>query len=123
MEVLTSERTSPVFGACVCAEELKLMIRTSLLASAAVFLRRGSRSLVKRACPMWFVPNCISYPSSVVSAGVAIIPALFMRMSSRVEDASTSTAALLMDAKEARSNLRKTMEAFGTTCLISRIAS
>jgi hypothetical protein len=32
---------------------------------------------VSKKWPMWLVPNCISKPSSVFNAGVAITPALF----------------------------------------------
>jgi hypothetical protein len=78
---------------------------------------------VRRAGPTWFVPNCSSYPSCVKEGGIAIIPALFMRISSRVFSERNFSAAFLTEEREERSISRKSMLAFGTLVLISAIAA
>src|SRR6266511_1777911 len=42
----------------------------------------GSSPVVKAKCPRWLVPNCDSKPSSVRLSGVAMIPALLIKMCS-----------------------------------------
>ena len=43
----------------------------------------GTNRLVKRKCPTWLVPNCISKPSTVRSSGVYITPALLISRCNR----------------------------------------
>ena len=42
---------------------------------AADFINKGVTSSVNRKCPKWFVPSCISKPSSVFHSGHIIMPA------------------------------------------------
>src|SRR5881409_3479699 len=64
---------------------------------------RGSSRLVSAKCPRWLVPICNSKPSFVRVSGVAMTPALLIRMSRSPcqESASSRT-----DARSARSRRR-----------------
>ncbi len=42
--------------------------------------RVGLRSWKRRKCARWLVPNCVSKSSAVLPSGVAMTPALLMRM-------------------------------------------
>lgn len=99
----------------------------------ADFFRRSSRQCVKRKCPKWFTPNCISKPSSVFHFGQLMtpkseannllktshlqvyctsgaqvtfihLPALFMSISSLSSLAKTSFASCRTDCRDAKSN-------------------
>ena len=63
------------------------------------------RRLVKRKCPKWLVPICISNPSSVLKWGQVITPALFRRTSIRSSLALISYAHFLTEARLDRSHL------------------
>lgn len=52
---------------------------------------------MRRAWPRWFVAKCVSYPSTDVAAGRAMIPALSMRMSSLSDAALNVLAASCVD--------------------------
>jgi hypothetical protein len=72
---------------------------------------------------MWFVPNCISYPSFVRLYGVAITPALLIKMSKRVSRLLKMSTAALMLVKEVRSSGRWMIsQALGIEDLMSRMA-
>ena len=47
----------------------------------ALFFRMGKSSRVRSAVPRWFVPNCISKPSTVQRCGIAMTPALLISRS------------------------------------------
>lgn len=53
---------------------------TKTILAGALFFNLGKSSSVRRACPKWLVPICISKPSSVRPSGQHITPALFTRM-------------------------------------------
>lgn len=105
-------------GTHKCAMELSVMMRTSEFGSSAVDNSLGSSNLVRRAWPIWFVPNWISKPSLVVPAGVIMMPALFISMSRRLTEELTTFAASMIESNEARSNCKKVILALGTTSLI-----
>ena len=62
--------------------------------------RSGSRRLVKRKGPTWFVPNCSSMPSSVRERWLILMPTLLNRTSiprpSLLSKSLISSAAFLM---------------------------
>src|SRR6476646_7230213 len=62
----------------MCPPELRLTTRDGGSARSI-----GTNRLVRRKCPMWLVPNCISKPSTVRSGGVYITPALLISRCSR----------------------------------------
>jgi hypothetical protein len=72
---------------------------------------------------MWFVPNWISYPSSVLEYGIAITPALLIKMSRRDERVLNSSAAFLIAANEDKSSCKNDIRDSGTAVLISAIAA
>lgn len=84
------------------------MIRGGLLTfsgSAAVDRRVWMSRSVSRACPRKFVANWISKPSSETDGGVAMMPALSIRMSRRDEAARNCEAAARTDVMELLSHL------------------
>ena len=73
----------------------------------------GSRCAVNAQWPRWSTPSCISNPSTVVRCGIAITPALFMRMSTRSWPASTLSAAAATDERSPRSSGTTSSDAAG----------
>lgn len=49
-------------------------LETVTMRLGADFFRRSNRQFVKRKCPRWFTPNCISKASSVCDFGQLMIP-------------------------------------------------
>lgn len=114
-----SSNANPPLGVNRSPTELTFIIRTSELGSAAVRNNVGINNFVRSACPTWFVPNWISYPSCVRSAGTPMIPALLSNMSRREEEALKLSAAFLTEGREVRSRGRYVIEADGHDFLIS----
>ena len=73
----------------------------------------------------WLVPNWISNPSSVRAGGMAMIPALFIRISNRSLWARKVSAAFLVEERDARSSSRYSTksDAFGTAAEMPLIAT
>ena len=63
----------------------------------------GLRSWKSRKWARWLVPNCVSKPSAVLPSGVAMTPALFMRILSVLLFFLNSSAAECMLSKEFKS--------------------
>lgn len=53
---------------------------TNTILEGALFFNLGKSNSVRRECPKWLVPICVSKPSSVRPSGQHITPALFTRM-------------------------------------------
>lgn len=73
--------------------------------------RVGLRRLKRRKWPRWLVPNCISKPSTVVlpGLGMAMTPALQMRIANSFSFFRNSCALFRTEAREERScSMRKT---------------
>lgn len=56
--------------------------KTIMRAGADAF-RMSNSKLVNKKWPKWLTPNCISKPSLVIALGIAITPALLIKMSRR----------------------------------------
>jgi hypothetical protein len=63
---------------CVTDEVITILGRNPG-SSWADFLSKGIKSSVRRKCPRWLVPNCISNPSSVRQFGHIMTPALLTK--------------------------------------------
>ena len=64
--------------------------------------RAGLSSWNSKKWPRWLVPNCDSKPSAVLPLGVAIMPALLIRMFNFDVWDRKSAAPFRMEAKESR---------------------
>ena len=87
--VLKSSNKIPCFCARWNASEVTDRIRASPF-SAADLRRAGKQSLMSSACARWLIANWISYPSFDSPSGIAMTPALQMRISSWFSDFSRS---------------------------------
>ena len=104
--------------------EVRETMRTSeFTGSAAVRSKVGSRSLMSKACPRWFVPNCSSYPSFVKAGPTAMMPALHTRISRRWDSEMNRVAASFTEARDARSHSTKVILTSGTAALMSLITA
>lgn len=102
----------------MCASDATVTILAGALSKI-----RGSRSNVNSACPKWFVPMCISYPSSVVPRGAIMIPALFMRMWIFPSLANIRVAQSRTDCKLPRSSFSIATEPLWSSFVCLRISS
>merc|ERR1719239_2091123 len=101
MGVVFQLRSSHCITPDSCASEDTLTMR----APGPAFFTRGITRLVSRKWPRWFVPICISKPSSVLVNGQVITPALLIRMSIFSKELLSCSAHSLTLFRLARSHL------------------
>ena len=99
----------------------RLLIVTTLAPGRAS--REGSSRPVKAKCPRWLVPNCISKPSVVTRAGMAMTPALLTRMSNPSWLLRNAFAKVRMESRSARSSDANSIDAAGQASEIRATAS